>query len=595
MRGWRLLTLLLAIGLVSVAVPAFAQTDDSGTLTYDGAERSYHLHLPASYNDSEPTPLLIALHSFASSGTTMALMTGLDEAAEEQGFIVAYPNSLDYFWDDGKVNAGWPPEGEAIDDVGFLNAFIDQVTAEYAIDEAQIHLAGFGNGGLMAYRLACETPARFASLTAVSALLWEYHLDACPEDVTGTVPTLIILGTDDVYYPVDGLTTTLASDDDTRYNVLGVEDTLAFWLAQNGCDPETTVSLENSQVRLYDACDDGSTVAYLPVEGGGYGWPRVGDYTLNQVGIEITEVVASFVAGESDWAEGVVQAAPTVEVEGKNTPRSYHLYVPAIYDPEQPTPLVIQLHGRPDNGLGFAWRMDMKRVADEEGFIIVAPDGLDMEWKYYSGLSPSYPYNHIDDMAFLSTLVDDLALDLNIDRNRLYVVGFSNGGFFTQRLACERVDEFAAFASIGATMDFSFIKLCEDTAPAPILFMHGTEDPSIDWEGVYWATADGRYVQASLSVPDTVSWWAQHNGCSGAYDYTPLPISGESPGTAVTRFDFLDCDQPVTFYMIEGGGHNIPGVPNRIVANIARRVTLDIHAGEELWAFFSAHALDDGE
>ena len=578
------LTIIIVAAVYSGLVIA---QDNTETLVHDEIERSISTYIPLSYDESQPLPLVIALHGFASSGRALALLTDLNQAADDNGFIVVYPRAFDYYWDDGIVAAGWPPAGGdgPIDDVGFINAVIDHMTNTSAIDETQIHLVGLGNGGTMAYRFACESSERLATLIAVSALMWEYQVENCADSTAPPVSTLIIHGMNDPHFPMDGTVTTLPSDDTTPYTLLGVNDTIDFWLDRNSCNPESLKQIEDTQVSTYDDCGNDVSVSLVSIEGGGFGWARIGDYTLNQYGIDFTELITSYISQQSNWADYAIQSEPFDEL-----PRSYHVYVPESYDENQPTPLVIELHGRPDHGMGFAWRMDMAKVADEEGFIIVAPDGLHYGWGYLRGLVVGTEHDDIDDFGFLASLVDDLAVDLNIDRERIYVTGFSNGGFMTQRLACELFDEFAAFASIGAAFDRWFLEPCVDTPPVPMLLMHGTEDPSIEWEGAF-VNVQGQDIMVSLSVPDTASYWAGKNRCSTeGINQRELPqIDAE---TTVYHIEFLECVESTEFYVIAGGGHNIPGVPNRIVPNIALNVTLDYHASEVIWEFFSKHTLN---
>ena len=250
------------------------------------------------------------------------------------------------------------------------------------------------------------------------------------------------------------------------------------------------------------------------------------------------------------------------------------------------------LHGRPDTGAGIAYLFDMNRVAREENFIAIYPDGLEYEWNYVLGFR-GFPNTGVDDVAFLSTLVDDLAVDLSIDRDRVYIAGFSNGGFMTQRVACEDPAPYAGFATIGATLFPGFVNLCEGATPRPMLIMHGTRDVSIPWQGVQQGD-----MLLAWSVLDTVSFWLSHNGCAQSVaEQETLPSQATAPTTFVHRYTFEDCppDAEVQLYAIEGGGHNLPGVPDRLTPRIAGRVNMDLHAAEAVWAFFAQHALSAAE
>jgi polyhydroxybutyrate depolymerase len=270
--------------------------------------------------------------------------------------------------------------------------------------------------------------------------------------------------------------------------------------------------------------------------------------------------------------------------------RTYALYVPPAYDGSEPWPLVVALHGRGGDGSTFADQLDLNRVAQENDFIAAYPDGINHEWNYAQG-TPEWIGPETDDVEFLSALVDAVADEYAIDRGRVYAAGFSNGGFMTQRLACEVPDEYAAFAVISAGFYPSLHQWCETSTPTPILFIHGTADVVVPWTG----TVQGQVV-LSMPVEDTVAYWAEHDGCSPdevTHETLPSAEEGEEATTSVIYFHIGGCDDDteVVLYAVEGGGHNLPGVPGRLNATVAGNVTMDLHAGEAIWAFFEPHTL----
>jgi polyhydroxybutyrate depolymerase len=561
--------LLLVMGKL-----ALAQGPD--TLVYDGLDRTFNVYVPSSYDAAQPAPLVIALHSSGSSGRSLEILSGLDAMAEEQGFIVAYPNSADVAWNDGRISNGWLPGVPETDDVGFINALIDHLEETYAVDPAHVYLVGHSTGGVMAYRLACQTPERFAKIAVVGAMPWNFITDSCTGD---PVSLLMIWGAQDGIYPLDGRDIPKETPEDPDLRILSIEESLNFWSEHNGCDSAQT--FEDTHSVIYSACENNTTLGLYEIEGSSNNWPRAGDYQLNQTEIDASRVVGTFFS-DGDW-QSLLAAEPET---GPYIPRSYTVYVPPSYDPDQPTPVVIGLHGRPGTGSGFAYQFNGKALADENNVIFAYPDGLNHEWNYVRG-TPGFEVYDVDDVEFLRQMVDDLAEDLNIDRDRLYVTGFSNGGFMTQRAACEAGDTFAAFAVIGASLFPGFEDICADQPPVPIMFIHGTEDTSIPWEG----TSYGETVM-SLSVPDTVIFWALHDGCDpDLTDYSVVPDTEGIPDLEVYRYTFGGCAEgtDVVFYAVEGGGHNIPGTPDRFEGEWAGQSTADINASREIWSFFEAH------
>lgn len=586
------LALVLGLaGMVSVGGVS-AQESQVGVLVHDGLERTYTLYVPSSYDGETAVPLVVALHPFASSGKALEAITGFDQQAEAGGFMVVYPDVYDLGWDDGLRDTGWPSRLPRTDDLGFIAALIDELAANYAIDPAQVYLAGWGDGGAMAYSLACHMPERFAGVAVVNTMPWDYHLDACPEEPTAPVSLLMLLGTENVDYPRRGRTETLSNEDGTlTLRALDSFRAAQWWAMRNNCDLIEPELGDRFTEYVYDeGCEGGVTVSIRFLEGVSNTWPRDGDYTLNQVGLDATEIVMAFFFDELD--DSLFEAHPAPEmVQYGDSPRGYILYVPPSYDPAEPMPLVVALHGRPGTAAGIAYLYDLNRVAAEHGFMALYPEGnlvipgqRGREWNYTRG-APNYEMFTVDDVDFIGTMIDDLALDLNIDRQRLYITGFSNGGFMTQRLACEAADTYAAFAAVGSALFPHFIDVCESQPEAPILLMHGTLDKSIPWDGF---VANGHVI--AYSVPDTVIFWAMHNGCDPqAIEYTAIPQQDPAAPTSVHRYlmDACAAGTQVDYYVIEGGGHNLPGVVDRLEEDIAGTVNTDIHVSEVIWDFFS--------
>jgi polyhydroxybutyrate depolymerase len=187
-------------------------------------------------------------------------------------------------------------------------------------------------------------------------------------------------------------------------------------------------------------------------------------------------------------------------------------------------------------------------------------------------------------------LAEDIARDLAIDPARMYVTGFSNGGFMTQRVACEDPAPWAAFASVGANLFPDFIALCADKAPTSMLIMHGTADQSIPWGGKKFGLSVQFYP-----TPYTAGFWANHAGCTvEPVAVEEIPKSDPAAETQASIYSYGDCDPgaEVLFFVIEGGGHNLPGL-DRLDPAVAGAVNMDISAPDVIWAFFERHTLSD--
>ncbi len=545
------------------------------SLTHAGLERTFWLQIP----DSAPADdrsAIIALHPSASSGRAMQLLTGLDSAAAKHGFVTVYPDSAEITWSENATDI-------EVDDVGFLTELIEYLTAEHEVN--QVYLTGFGNGGLMAYHAACEIPQFFSGIVVVGALMWDYHRDNCPEAAPASVNLLVLLGTNDHFYKFETRDfSTLFGNN--NYVILGVEDTMDFWAQRQACEGAPQ-SINENTTQLND-CADETTVAMYRILGGGQNWPRTGDYTLNQFGVDANAIIIDFFTGADSWA------TPQPEPYAGQA-RTYTTYIPANYDPTEPAPVVIGLHGRFGTGAGHASLTDTNRLADEKGFIAVYPDGLsrdgsnDTGWNYFKGAG-FFRDEGVDDTAFITTLMDDLALDLNIDRERIYVNGLSNGGFMVHRLACEAPEVFAGYADIAGSGFQGLETVCdyEQRKPVRMLIIHGTQDNNVLWDGRL-ENIRGQQFYSVLPIPQMLGFWAEYNQCAADADTRDIPPQGRSPGTQVRILTVKDCQEEsaVVLYAIVGGGHNWPGVPGRIPEPVAGRVNLDIHATDVMWAFFT--------
>lgn len=573
---------LLVLVLVLVGTRQAQAQETMDSLTYDDEERTFYVHVPESLDESPP--LVIALNENMSTGRTMALVTTLDEAADEQGFVVVFPDTSGNVWGEDTTEDDLP------DDVGFIGALIDYMAESYGIDPLEVYLTGFDDGGLMAYRLACEVPELFQSVAIVGAHMMGYHRDSCPEEVAAPVNMLIANGTRNALYTINSYEfTSIWQEENELY--LGLQDTLAVWAERNDCDSQAMT--ETSNTLVFDSCADDVTVAYYQIHGGGKNWPRTGPYQLNQFGVDMTAMVTGFFFGAEDWG-------PSQAESFDETPRTYTVYLPTSYDPETPMPVVLFLHGRFGNGAGNAAYVGMNDIAETNNFIGVYPDGLrypnpvshdDWGWHYSRGITMSDVGDDAvpNDVAFLTALLADLAIDVNIDRQRIYTIGFSNGGYMVNRLACEVPQYFAGYASVAGSGYYGMPETCQTDTPVPVVIVHGTADDNVLWDGIVDQIGE-RQIYTSAPILQLANFWADHNECSDEVQRTELPQKGDSPDTSVTVVTVGDCagESEVMLYAIINGGHNWPGVERE-----GTNTNMDINAGQVIWDFFARHALDE--
>ncbi|MBI3437732.1 MAG: hypothetical protein HY054_03595 [Proteobacteria bacterium] len=615
-----------ALAVLALVDPTHAQQPTSPTpfahldmfaLSYGGAQRSVGLYVPQTYQRGRPAPLIIALHGRFSSAQAMHAMSHLVAVAERRGAIVVYPETAGGFWNDGGYAALARREAPS-DDAGFVSAVTTALAQDYAIDRSQTFLVGYDLGGAMAYNLACGGSQRFAGVAIVSALMWDYAEQSCAH--ASASPMLIMHGERDALYPSAGAGPT----GPITARRLSAAATVDVWRRINGCNRP---SASSNGDQFYANCS-GAPLAYISVSGGEHDWfhddPR---YRLNHQGVNAASVIDSF------FFDRAAFTLPSGGSDGGRA-RSWIVYVPPNYNPAHPTPVVFVLHGRPSNATAMAWSAQMNPVAARHGFIVVYPEGLNNEWNAYYDLVRQPSIAPQDDIAFLEALTQDLGVDFNIDRRRMYVSGFSNGAFMTLRMACSASNYFAAFAPVSAELYTQLTSRCQGN-PAPIVLMHGTADISVPYNGVQTQQSagartpgggggvspgggmggsmnggagnglgggiggagglgmDGGPTRITLTAFETATYFMRRNHCSQSGATTVFPQSGHSSGLShVTRFAAHDCQNgdDVVFYVIDGGGHAWPGERDDLPAG-AGAVNRDINASEEIWNFFAAHPL----
>lgn len=274
--------------------------------------------------------------------------------------------------------------------------------------------------------------------------------------------------------------------------------------------------------------------------------------------------------------------------------RTYYLHLPPHFPSAVKLPLVLVLHGggRTD-GDEVAERTGYNKLANQEGFIAVYPNGVDAQWNDGRGKASrkSEKIVKIDDVGFLSALIDRLIRDDKADPRRVYVMGLSNGGMMTLRMGCEVGSKLAAIAPVIANMPANMMKTCQPGSPLPVLLMNGTQDPMVPWQGGpvrFFRKKMGEVV----STAETMTFWIKNNQCKSIPDVAVLPDSDSSDGSTV-RVVTYRCPEngaDVILYAIEGGGHNFPGSHTLDLPRILGRKNNDINGPEVIWQFFTQHA-----
>lgn len=256
--------------------------------------------------------------------------------------------------------------------------------------------------------------------------------------------------------------------------------------------------------------------------------------------------------------------------------REYIVYVPAVYNGSSSVPLLFNFHGygmSANNQMSYG---NMRAVADTAGFILVYPQGTLFWGSPHWNVGSWTLGSTADDIGFTEAMIDTLAANYNIDLNRVYSCGYSNGGYFSFVLACQLSAEIAAIGSVGGTMSTETYNSCNPSHPTPVVTIHGTDDALVSYSG--------GNPNNSESLPDVNTYWANYNNTIVPPVVSTLPNIDTTDGSTaeLSLFDNGDNCTSVEHYKVIGGDHDWPGSWGN----------MDINADAVIWSFVSKYDLN---
>lgn len=278
---------LAAICLLSACVRPQSDSLRPGNhdlaLEVDGRTRAFILHVPPAARQGQPLPLLIVLHGGGGTGQKMQRFLGFDSYADERGFYVAYPDSYQppgergtFHWNDGRGTE----RTADVDDVKFILEMIAEIGRRAPLDANRVYVTGASNGGMMTYRLGCETEGVFAGIAPVIANIPEPIFAACHP--SAPVNFLAVNGSADPLIPLQGGEVCV----DIPFGcaggrVVSQAESVGAFAAANGCDPapqSVTLPVEVDdgtfvEQQTYVHCAGGARVLAYIVHNGGHTWP----------------------------------------------------------------------------------------------------------------------------------------------------------------------------------------------------------------------------------------------------------------------------------------------------------------------------------
>ncbi|HTX93080.1 MAG TPA: PHB depolymerase family esterase [Anaerolineales bacterium] len=241
--------------------------DSQRSLTVDGLERTYLLHIPAGLDGSKPVPLVFVFHGLGESAGLIQQASGFDGIADKNGFIVVYPNgsgpSSGQSWNAGKC-CGYALDNK-VSEADFVRQIIADLGGLVKIDPARIYATGFSNGGLLSYRLGCEMADTLAAVAPVAGVL---VFDPCQP--AGPISLIDFHGMSDTTVPYAGGGVIPGLGEPFP----PVGQSVATFASLDGCSGNPRTDQTNVfNHSVYGGCKSGSSVELYTINGIGHSWP----------------------------------------------------------------------------------------------------------------------------------------------------------------------------------------------------------------------------------------------------------------------------------------------------------------------------------
>lgn len=258
----------------------------------------------------------------------------------------------------------------------------------------------------------------------------------------------------------------------------------------------------------------------------------------------------SLVSAESASATaGDIESS--VQIDG--TERTYRVHIPGAVAPVDGRPVLIVLHGGGGNGKQVDHSKGISDLADQEGFIAVYPNGSGrtsklLTWNADNCCGYAHTQN-IDDVAFISALIDEVIADYEVDPTRIYMIGHSNGAMMTFRVACELSGKIAAAAPYAGALNTDS---CAPESPVPMIIMNGEDDTSVLVSGGSGSGVDATRVDKPTSF--AVDTWVAANSC------TATPVETDDGQILVKTWTGCANGSVVEQVLVRNWGHTWPTI-----------------------------------
>ncbi len=253
--------------------------------------------------------------------------------------------------------------------------------------------------------------------------------------------------------------------------------------------------------------------------------------------------------------------------------RTYYIHVPTSYTGANPVPIVVWLHGMGNISVEQVQHLYAANqfipISEQEGFILLVPVAINYSllnmraWNSRAGLLGIYPNTDVDDIGFINAMLDTTIATYNINLDRIYLCGFSMGGFMTERMALEDHTRFAAFASVSGTIGNGISNPTPGRA-IPIAHFHGTADNNVSYHNNPYG----------IDPDSLVHFWIANNGCDTIpTTHTSYTDVGQNGTLTVDHYIYSGGNAAVEFFKANNSTHE--WLPK---------------TSQKIWMFFNKHS-----
>ncbi len=260
------------------------------------------------------------------------------------------------------------------------------------------------------------------------------------------------------------------------------------------------------------------------------------------------------------------------EITFQGLVRDFIVYIPESYTHESSSSILFVFHGFGGSNNQMMYYSDFNSIAERENFIVVYPQGSSFFGFPHWNVGGWTNSSTTDDVSLIDFLIQLISQDYNLNQDRIYATGMSNGGFFSFLLGCQISNKFAAVASVTGSMTTETFNECNPERELPILQIHGTDDSIV--------TYNGNSSIGSIGIPEVLTYWSSNNYCNDV-ETTQLNDSNPNDDFSIERllFDGGINGSVVDHYKVNGGEH-------------VWFMTEDINSSELIWEFFSHYDLN---